>query len=226
MINSILEKNWIHWYPKKIFLNKDKNNIKTIYYSHKLKQEDFFTNTDILNRKNEENINKTTKNLEKDLKKTESYKLGFEKGCLSNKEKNLFLEKKINSFLLDFENSFSAFENALSSRLFNIILKVSSYVIGKKIDIDKSMLLNYIKKVIDQDGVFLTKPQLIVHPDNKNLIEKMLKKFLNSYKWTLLYDNNVDLNSFKVKSENVDIDSTVNARWQELYRLICLKEEY
>jgi flagellar assembly protein FliH len=223
MTNSILEAHWKPWHPEKIFLKEDKRDLRILCYLDKVTEKDFFTNLIKQDKENQSNKNKEFKI---DLTKTEGYQVGFQKGLLESKEENIFLEKKISNLLLNFENSFSIFEGALYSRILKIVLKISSYVIGKKIDIDESILLQNIKKIIDKDGVFLKKPQLIVHPQNKTLIEKSLKSFVNSYKWTLLYDENIDLNGCKIKSENGDMDATVDSRWQELCRLICSQEGY
>lgn len=222
MIDSSLEKQWQLWKPEKIFFKEAKKNSKILCSLDKFREEDFFIH---LKNKNKENQNQKNRELKIDLKRTEAYKLGLKSGLLESTEKNILLEKKINDLLLDFENSFSIFESALYSRILKIVLKISSYVIGKTVDIDESMLLKNIKQIIDKDGIFLKKPQIIVHPNNKTLIEKTLKNFLNSYKWTLSYDDSVDLNSCKVKSENGDMDATVDGRWQELCRLVYSKEE-
>lgn len=49
--------------------------------------------------------------------------------------------------MLDFEKSFSIFQNTLSSRLLKIVLIVTSYVIGKKTDANESFLIKHIKKL-------------------------------------------------------------------------------
>ncbi|WAI11844.1 MAG: FliH/SctL family protein [Buchnera aphidicola (Macrosiphum albifrons)] len=220
MPNSILEKKWTRWYPKKIFLKSTNKNKKILFHSNEFKKEDF-----LIESKNQNNFIVDKKEVEIDLKKTKAYEIGFKKGFLQAQEENILLKNKLNSLFLDFENALSIFENALCSQLLKTVLKIASYVIGKNIDIDKSVLINSIKNIINKDGIFLKKPQLIIHPNNKKLIENTFKDFLNTYKWILVCDDSLDLNGCKVQSENVDIDATIDARWQELCRLIY-SEEY
>ncbi|QCI22537.1 flagellar assembly protein FliH [Buchnera aphidicola] len=220
MPNSILEKKWTRWYPKKIFLKSIKKNNKDLLYSNEFKKEDF-----LIESKNQKNFIVDEKEFKIDFKKTQAYEIGFKKGLLQAQEENILLKNKLNNLFLDFENALSIFENALYSQLLKTVLKIASYVIGKNIDIDKSILINNIKKIINKDGIFLKKPQLIIHPNNKKLIEEIFEDFLNTYKWILVCDDSIDLNGCKIKSENVDIDATIDARWQELCRLID-SEEY
>lgn len=221
MSNSILEEKWKRWYPRKTFLKHTKKNKRTLYDSDKFKKEDFLV--DLISSQNL--VSNNTCKTEVDFTKTKEYKIGFEKGLLQGKEENILLQKKLNNLFLNFEKALFIFENALYSQLLKTVLKISSYVIGKKIDFDESVLINYIKKIIDKDGIFLKKPQLIVHSNNKKLIENIFKEFLSTYKWTVISDDSIDLNGCKIRSESTDIDATAHARWEELCRLIN-SEEY
>lgn len=219
MPNSILEQKWKRWYPEKIFLKNTKHNKKILFNSDKFNKEDF-----IVDLKNQKNLADNKKELEIDLTKTKGYEIGFKKGFLECKKENIVLKNKLNSLFLNFESALSNFESALCSQLLKTVLKISSYVIGKNVNFDKLILINYIKKIISRDGIFLKKPQVIVHSKNKILIENTFKEFLNTYKWTVVSDDSIDPNGCKVKSESIDIDATIDARWQEVCRLIYSEE--
>ncbi|WAI18204.1 MAG: FliH/SctL family protein [Buchnera aphidicola (Acyrthosiphon caraganae)] len=219
MPNSILEKKWTRWYPTKIFLKNTKKNKKVLFYSDRFIKEDFF-----IDLKNQKNYIIEKRELEIDLTKTKGYEAGFKKGLLQGKEEEVLLKNKLNSLFLNFENALSIFENAICSQLLKTVLKISSYVIGKNIDVDELVLINYIKKIINKDGIFLKKSQIIIHPNNKALIEDIFKDFFKSYKWVIVCDNSIDLNGCQIKSESVDINATIDARWQEICRLIYLEE--
>lgn len=216
MSNLNLKKTWVTWFPQEVFLKNIENNKITLFDFYKIKQEDFYV-------KNHENNIQTESKI--DEKKIEIYEKAFKKGFLEGQLAHDIITQKLNNLCLSFENDISNFEHQLYSELLKIVLKISSYIIGKKIDVDQSMLINYIQKIINEHGSFLKNPKLIVHPDNKILIENTFKQFIKNYHWRFEYDNSIDLNSCKVTSENSYIDATVNARWQELYRLI-FSEEY
>ena len=93
---------------------------------------------------------------------------------LDAKEK-IILDHKLNELFLNFDVAISLFDKILFTRLIKTVLIISSYVIGKNIKFDKSILLKKIKKIMDNDHFFLKKIQLIVHPNNKEIVKKIIE---------------------------------------------------
>lgn len=224
MSNVKLKKKWTKWYPEKIYLKNLDNDRKVI-----LNNSCRFTEKDFCETLKEDFSNENEKyntDLEViDAIKTTSYEDGFKKGFEKAQKENFALKEQLNTFFLEFEKAFSIFEKQLYFRLLNTVSTVSSYVIGKKINVDESILVAHVKKTMNQKSELLKKPLLLIHPDNKILIEKKFKDILKTYEWKVIYDDNIDLNGCKIQSESGDIDATSDARWQELYRFIC-SEEY
>ncbi|QIE01831.1 flagellar assembly protein FliH [Buchnera aphidicola] len=216
MSNLNTNKKWVNWFPEEVFLKNINNNQTILYNIEKIKKEDFCINNNVNNISKELSINKTN---------TEIHKEAFKKGFLEGKMAHDILTKKLNNLCLSFEKDLSTFENQLYSAVLKIVIKISSYIIGKNINIDQSILIKNIKKIFNENGSFLKHPRILVHPDNKILLENTFKKFIKNYQWRLEYDDNIDINGCKVISEDSYIDSTVDARWEELYRLI-FSEEY
>ncbi|QCI23642.1 flagellar assembly protein FliH [Buchnera aphidicola (Macrosiphoniella sanborni)] len=216
-----LQENWMKWYPQEIFLKNSQNKKNILFHLDKMNKKDFCVN--IKNQDFSYDDKQVKIKIDDILQK--KYEEGFKKGFLKGQEEQDKLKEKLNNLFFSFENDLSKFENKLYSELLKIILKISSYVIGKNLNVDKSILINYIKKMINENSFLLKTPKLIVHPDNKVLIENTFNKFLHDHKWRLEYDDSIDLNGCKIISEDSCLDATVNARWQELYRLI-FSEEY
>jgi len=218
-----LKKKWIKWYPKAIYLKNSQDTKLNLSNSNQFLEKDF------CDASHQESLNKKNHNTESkviDLIKTQSYQDGFNTGFAKAKqEDNLILKEKLNTFFLEFEKSISMFEKKLYPQILQTVLTVSSYIIGKKDNVDQSILMQYIKRIMNKEIMYLKKPNLIIHPNNKILTEKVFKDFLQIHQWNLIYDDSVDLNSYKIKSESGGVDATSNARWNELYRFIC-SEEY
>lgn len=219
MSNLDMKNKWEKWHPKKVFLN----NSKKKYY--------FFQDIGFLNETDFCTINKNKPNkpikklneLEQELNE-KKYFLNIKKK-LEDKEKEFnSLNDKLKNLCVDFESQIYLFEKTLFSRLLKTILIISSYIIGENVSINESILLKKVKKIIKDDNFFLNKLQLLIHPSNQQILEKILKKSKNN-KWELVYNKNIDINSFKIQSENNDIDATIYARWKEVYRIILEEEE-
>lgn len=218
--NSDVEKIWKLWYPKEIFLKKPEN--KKNFFSN---FNDFTKNNLFVEIKEKKDFNKLkkkneVKSISFDKKYKESYNLGFQDGIKKKEKENILLHHKLNTLFSNFDISISLFDKMLFTRLLKTILIISSYVVGKNIKFDKSILLKKIKKIMDNDSFFLKKKQLIVHPNNKKILDKIIQNSIHSNRLELYYDDKIDINGFKIRSENGDIDNTIEARWKEICRLI------
>ncbi|AAM67639.1 flagellar assembly protein FliH [Buchnera aphidicola] len=217
MSNIDVKQNWKRWYPEEIFLKNSKNKKKYFWNLYKLTQQDFFTNNE--NKKNSNKLKKTDE-LKDYPSKEEAYNLAFKSGIEKKEEKKILFNDNLNKLLSNFEAAISLFDQMLFTRLLKTILIISSYIVGKNIKMDELILLKNVKKIINNDSFFLKKKQLIIHPNNKKFLEKIIKNSVYSDKWELCYDVNIDINGCKIRSENGDIDNTIEARWKELCRLV------
>lgn len=221
MSNSQSQANWMTWYPQEIFLKHVKNEQMILVDLKKLHKKDFCTNI----QQKDTHYNEHELQIKMEMISQKKYEEGFNQGILESKLECDQLKNKLNGLCLAFENNFANYQNELYVELLKIVFKISSYVIGQEINIDKSILLNHIKKFVNENSYFLKKPRIIVHPENKILIENILKTFVHDCQWKLEYDKNIDLNGCRIISEDSCLDNTIKARWHELYRLI-FSEEY
>ncbi|QCI18067.1 flagellar assembly protein FliH [Buchnera aphidicola (Aphis nasturtii)] len=217
-----LKKDWKKWYPEEIFLNNSANNYNVFWNKSFLKETDFYTV-----KKNELNNKHKQSNEPKKISfnNDESYFLNIKKNLEEKKQKYISLNNTLQDLCLHFESTISLFEKTLFSRLLKTILIVSSYIAGEKILINESVLLKKVNKIIKNDNFFLKKPKLVIHPSNKKILEKILKKSIDN-KWELVCNQSIDINSFKILSEQSNIDATIYARWKEVYRVFLEEEEH
>lgn len=220
MSDADLKKTWKKWHPEEIFLNNSEKKYNVFWNTSVLKETDFSTEKkDELDRKFKQ-LNK----LQKQSFNDESCFLNIKKELEEKKRKYVLLNDKLKNLCLSFESEISLFEKTLSSRLLKTILMVSSYIVGENFLINESVLLEKVKKIVKNDNFFLKKPKLVVHPSNKKMLEEILKKSVDN-KWELVFNNSIDINSFKILSEQSNIDGTIYARWKEVYRVILEEGE-
>lgn len=221
MSNLDAKKDWEIWHPEEIYLNDSKKNYDFFWNTI------FFKEVDLFHAKQHESDNELKKIDVIKQKSCNNEKLNFlniQKNLEIKEKKYILLNNKLQDLCVNFESTIALFEKTLFSRLLKTILIISSYVIGEKFLINEDILLKKIKKIIKSDNFFLKKPQLVIHPSNKKILEKILKKRLNKT-WELVCNKSIDINSFKIYSEQSDIDATLYARWKEVYRLILEEAE-
>ncbi|QFQ32817.1 flagellar assembly protein FliH [Buchnera aphidicola (Aphis fabae)] len=222
MSNLNLKKVWEKWSPEEIFLNNSKKNYDFFSDTRLLKETDFSA---VKQNKLTNEFKQSDQIKRKVFKNEESYYLNIKKNLEEKEKEYISLNEKLKNLCVNFESTISIFEKMLFSRLLKTILIVSSYIVGEKFLINESILLKKINKIIKNDDFFLKKPQLIIHPNNKKILEKVLKQSKNN-KWELVCNKSIDINSFKIHSEQSDIDATIYARWKEVYRIILGEEEH
>ncbi|WP_348769474.1 FliH/SctL family protein [Buchnera aphidicola] len=219
-LDKIDKKNeWKKWYPEEVFLRNVTKNYNVFWNRMLLKETDFFS------AKKNNQLKQSVELQAKTINDDKSYFLNIKKKLKEEEEKYIVLNNDLKNLCLNFESSLLLFEKTLLSRLLKTVLIVSSYIIGEKISINEPILLKKINQIIKSNNLFLKKPQLIVHPTNKKILEKFLKKSKNN-KWELVLDKNVEINSFKIQSDYNNIDATIYARWKEVYRVILEEEKH
>ncbi|QCI16912.1 flagellar assembly protein FliH [Buchnera aphidicola (Aphis helianthi)] len=221
MSNLNVKKEWKKWYPEKIVLNNPKKNHNIFWNKNVLKETDFYIikKNELINQlKNSDEFEQNSFNSKSDF-------LKIKKNLKEKEKKYILLNSKLQDLCINFESTIAVFEKTLFSRLLKTVLIISSYIIGEKFLINKSILLKKINKIIKDDKFFLNKPRLVIHPSNKKILEKILKQSINN-KWELVCNKSIDINSFKIESDNSNIDSTIYSRWKEVYRVILKEEEH
>ncbi|QCI21397.1 flagellar assembly protein FliH [Buchnera aphidicola (Hyadaphis tataricae)] len=222
MSSESLKKKWTKWYPKKISLKNTNKNKFFLSNVDQFNKEDFH-----LFEKKKTILNESINNdLQLEKIKNISYQKGFETGLLEGKQDQILLKKTLNNFFLECDKHFVVSEYKLYNMILKILSHFASYLIGKKINVDQSYLKDNIKKILQVKELCLNNIIITAHPSNKNFIENTFQDCFKSYKWQITYDDKIDKNGFKIKSQNSDsnIDATVEARWQELRRLIDLED--
>ncbi|QCI18639.1 FliH/SctL family protein [Buchnera aphidicola] len=220
MSNLDVKKDWKKWYPEEISLNHPKKNYNVFWNISTLKESDFY----VIKKPKLNHKFKESNQIKDNFFKNESYLLNIKKNLIEKEKKYVLLNKNLKDLCVNFESTITLFEKTLFSRLLKTTLIICSYIIGEKISINESSLLKKVNKIVKNDDFFLKKPKLVIHPSNKKIFEKILKQSINN-KWEFIYSENIDINGFKIQSENSNIDSTINARWKEVYRMILEEEK-
>ncbi|HXK00278.1 MAG TPA: flagellar assembly protein FliH [Buchnera sp. (in: enterobacteria)] len=221
------KKIWRKWYPEELSLSQCiKKNTYIIHKDQLFKknQISIFSNVkkEFCNQQKTE-IHK--KNCQKHKNKEAlDYKVEMENSVLEFKNKQKIVQKKINTFLSDFESALDSLDNVISTRLIHLTLKVTAKIIGENPLIKTSFILNRIKEIIKIESINFCKPKLIIHPDDHDLIKKNFGKMFSMYGWSISCDNRINLGGCKIESEDNNLDATIATLWHELCKLSLCNE--
>ncbi|CAL4318611.1 Flagellar assembly protein FliH [Buchnera aphidicola (Eriosoma grossulariae)] len=238
MSHTTVIKKWKKWYPDK--LNESKNIKQQLVSSN--------DDLDIINSSNQNKLFIPV------LEKTVSMSENFDQNMLNDSSKknvthadgqcnmtdglklkeeflNFEKEKKIffitiKEFLHNFQLSMNTLDELISSRLEQLVLKVTEKIIESIPIIEKNIILNKINFFLNQDIFCFKKIRLHIHPDNKLLIEKEFGKIFNDYGWIIFSDSEIDKNGCKFSSlvDGSEFDCNLSSRFKALSRITFLEE--
>ncbi|ANF16884.1 hypothetical protein XW81_00345 [Buchnera aphidicola (Schlechtendalia chinensis)] len=155
----------------------------------------------------------------------EGFVSGFKKALLDFNQKNNFILAQTNQFLLGFQKSLAILDDVIASRLMHLVLNISKKVVENSSLKNDEKLLNKIKKMFKDEVVTFDNLQLLVHPDDKKIVEDYFEKMFIKYGWKIFSDSKVSRGGCIIYSGNSILDSTVSGRWTELCRLVLKKGE-
>ncbi|CAL4042198.1 flagellar assembly protein FliH [Buchnera aphidicola] len=231
MSDIISKKIWKKWYPEELAS------------SQFFKQNTYITHKDQLCKKNSTSL--VINNVKKELyskKESEIYKknneessaegekigyeIGVKRGLLEFEKQQQIAQKKIDTFLSDFEVELSILDNTISTHLVHLVLKIIAKIIGDTPLIKTSFILNKIKEIIRLESIHFDKPKLIIHPDDYDVIKKHFGKIFDMYGWSISCDHRMHLGGCKIESKDRNLDATISTLWRELCRLSLCNENY
>ncbi|XBC39803.1 MAG: flagellar assembly protein FliH [Buchnera aphidicola (Chaetogeoica yunlongensis)] len=226
MSKDLLNSTWKKWHPQKI--EKITNNIPKKLV--KFKNTDNYVSSFSKKNYNSDYLNK------KLVKNDDGYKNGFKKGeqegflsglkkfSLKFEKEHVFILDKMKKSLSEFEKSLSLFDEQVSSKIVEIILKVSKKVLESTSCSNNSDLLKKINKIFREHMFFLNNPKLFINPDDKIFVENYFSDLFNQYNWTIHCDNDVPLGGFVILSGDTILNSTTSIRWRKLCQLKYFEE--
>ncbi|WP_075433665.1 FliH/SctL family protein [Buchnera aphidicola] len=171
------------------------------------------------------------KGYDRGLKK--GYQQGYQIGwlqCFSWSE-NPSLEKHISLIYLQYASVLKKFKSAIydfssifSQHLMRVVLNISKILIDDLFLINKSYLIKKIEHLVRQSRYAFQKLQLHVHPKNYHIINKNFGTLMGSYGWTIILDKNIDVNSYRVITEEGEVDSTLQSFWKNVHNIANLSD--
>ncbi|VFP78029.1 Flagellar assembly protein FliH [Buchnera aphidicola (Cinara cuneomaculata)] len=226
-MNHILNNNlWKKWKPKKSY--KTINVVqKSDIFSHKAS---LFS--DVLNKKNTSTYSKI-------------YKKGYQQGLIAGYKKGYFIgwiqgfncardflsqnitrciQIQYADLLKKFKIAINNFNDSFSERLIKIVLHISKILVEDIIVVNKNYLINRIQKLTEQSKFIFNRLQLHVHPNNYNLIIKKFGVLMEKYSWTVISNEKIDVNGYRVITSDEEIDSSISSFWHRINNAVNLSD--
>ncbi|VFP83516.1 FliH/SctL family protein [Buchnera aphidicola] len=165
------------------------------------------------------------------------YKKGYQQGLIAGYKKGYFIGwtqglHHSHNFLLEnttrciqiqyadllkkFKVAINDFNDSFSKRLMKIVLHISKILVDDIFLINKNYFIKRIQKLMEQSKFIFNKLQLHVHPNNYRLIIKKFGTLMDKYNWTVISNEKMDLNSYRIVTSDEEIDASISSFWDKI----------
>ncbi|CAL4318551.1 Flagellar assembly protein FliH [Buchnera aphidicola (Eriosoma lanigerum)] len=235
MFNTIIKKKWKKWYPNELNKSNKQNTINSDLdislqkndkdtddqFSSQLHLDDVI-NVDANQSLIDINTNKNV-NTNNAVNSVSCIEIEQEMEIFKREKEKFYVT--IKDFLDSFKYAIDMLDQSIANHLMEVVLKVTEKVINSSPVLEKEVLLNMIKKFLNQDIIFLKSLKLHIHPDNQLLVEEKFQTIFSSYGWKIICDQTVDINSCKFSSdEGSEFDGSILARFHAITRSLFNEE--
>lgn len=223
-MNHFIKKNWEKWIPDKLCQN-NKNVTSNNSLKYKMK---YISNTIEDNSLNK----KILKNYEKGYQSgfQDGYKQGWFQGFNSISKKYIknyekYLEIKLINILKKFESSIDALDNHLEHLMFKMVVKISKQAVSDALEVNQELVLYKIKNILNYTKRIFCNPRLYINSKKKAIIEKKFGTLLTIYNWKIFIDNNIDIHSCYIITDEGEIDAKMETYWKNLEKEILIQRK-
>ncbi|WP_168407691.1 flagellar assembly protein FliH [Erwinia amylovora] len=127
--------------------------------------------------------------------------------------------KSIEGWITSFKLSLDNLDSLIPSRLVQLALQAVQDLHGSEQVTNGSVLLAQIKQLIKQDALLQGEVRLVVHPDDREIIESTLGDTLKAIDWEMQFDAQMSPGGCRILTEDAELDATLETRWQTLCQL-------
>lgn len=153
----------------------------------------------------------------------EGYQQGLEEGTAQGIAQALQeqapVHQQMQQLVADFQQALDALDSVIVSRLMQTALAAARQVIGHARPVDSGTLIAQIQQLLQQEPLFSGRPQLRIHPDDLDAVERMAGPALALHGWQLRGDPSLHRGGCIVVAEDGSLDASLAGRWRDLCRL-------
>ena len=127
--------------------------------------------------------------------------------------------KDVEAWIASFKLSLDSLDSLIPSRLVQLALQAVQSLHGSAQGSSNTQLQQQIKQLMRQDPLLNGKIRLMIHPDDRPLIDAALGETLAAMSWELHTDSQLLPGGCRILTDEVELDATLETRWQKLCQL-------
>lgn len=153
----------------------------------------------------------------------EGYKLKLKRTEFNMYCKKLKIQKKMKDCLKTLNESFKYFDVIIVDYLLQIVFKISSKILNRSLNINKSNIIKQIKSMLSTT-ILSQKIIFKININDQDIFEEYFKNMLSAYNYIIQCDPQIKSGECIIGLEHQTLDSTSFTKWKELCRLFCHRQ--
>lgn len=107
-------------------------------------------------------------------------------------------------------------EDALAQDLLDLALVLARQVLARELALDPTLMLPLVRGLLQAEPALVGQPQLLLHPEDLDLVREHLAEELQAAGWQLRADAGMARGGCLVRAATGEIDARLDTRWQRV----------
>ena len=105
-------------------------------------------------------------------------------------------------------------EQEIAGKLLALALDIARQVLGQALALDSSAILPVVRELLRAEPALSGSPQLVLHPDDAELVQQHLAEDLQAAGWRIRADDACQRGGCRVLAANGEQDASLPGRWE------------
>ncbi len=142
----------------------------------------------------------------------EQYAAGYAAGIKQAQAETVRMQALIQSLHV----ALNQVDEQLAQSLLDLSLEIAQKMIFETLQVKPEIILKIVSQAISSLPHFNQNAHLILHPDDAELVRKLMGEQLTQAEWKIFTDAQIEPGGCRIETDNSNIDSTNQTRWKRI----------
>ncbi len=122
--------------------------------------------------------------------------------------------EQIHALLQNLQVALNRMDEQVAQSLLDLSLEIAHKMVGEALQVKPEVILKIVSDAISSLPHFNQNAQLILHPDDAELVRKHMGDQLSHTGWKIFTDTQIKRGGCRVETAHSHVDATTEARWK------------
>ncbi len=146
----------------------------------------------------------------------EGLEQGREQGYREGREQARQEAQTLNNLLNQVNDSLQQLDQEMSQALLDLALGISRQMLRQALEVRPELILAVVKEAINSFPQANQHPQLVLHPQDAELVRSCLEAELAHGHWRVVEDDQIEPGGCRLETAHGELDATLERRWKSV----------